>query len=99
MRMFSINLGGGGSSAGALIGRANSEAIGNGATTVNVVFSSDIGSTNYSIVTAITNTADANPIYPQIIANTKASTGFTAELSAPTDTANYVLEWVAVIHG
>ena len=95
-RLFSINLGGGGGS-GVLVARASSEAIGNGIQTVNVIFSSDIGTTNYALNVSINNQIDADPIYLTAVITNKTTGGFDVELSAPTDSANYELEYMACV--
>lgn len=95
-RLFSINLGGGGGS-GVLVARADAETISNGAQTLSVVFSSNIGSANYALNVTIENNVDADPIYLTAVITNKTDTGFDVELSAPTDSANYVLNYMACL--
>lgn len=95
-RLFSINLGGGGGS-GVLVARANTENIGNGVQNFSVVFSSNIGSANYALNVTIENSVDADPIYLTAVITNKIDTGFDVELSAPTDSANYKISYMACI--
>lgn len=78
---------------GALIGRADQVAITNGAQSVSVVFSSPMADTNYAVVFSIGNTVDADPIYLTVVRTNKLTTGFTAVFNAPTDSANYVMDY------
>lgn len=78
---------------GALIGRADQVAIASGAQSVAVVFSSAMADTNYAVSFSIGNTVDATPIFLSVVRVTKLTTGFTATFNAPTDTANYVLDY------
>lgn len=75
---------------------AQSVAIGNAASTKAVTFTTDFGSTNYAVLTSITNVTDATPIFLQVVVTAKSSSGFTATFNAPTDTANYILEYIIV---
>ena len=134
MRLFSVNLGGGGSSTivvadvgdlpasgdlgqfalttddnlvyiwdgsswvlvggqGNLLGHSGAAAIADAQQTVSVVFASAMPDTTYALNCSITNVTDADPIYLNIVSTTKLTTGFTVEFNAPTDTANYILEW------
>jgi len=78
---------------GAMIGRVNQTAIPNATQTMAVVFGEVMPSTEYSILTNIVNTTDTDPIWLQVVSTIKSTTGFTVYFNAPTDTANYVLEW------
>lgn len=73
-----------------------SVAIGSAASSKAVTFTTDYGSTNYVVLTSITNVTDATPIFLQVVVTAKSSSGFTATFNAPTDTANYVLEYMIV---
>lgn len=97
--MFAINLGGGGGSGPSsyLDGRSGTEAIGSGQDTVTIVFT-DLGTTGYALIPVVMNYTDPNPIFIPVTGVTKTMTGFEVSLGNPTDTANYVLEWVAVLH-
>lgn len=78
---------------GTFLGRVNQSSIGSGAQTLAVVFSEVMPSINYSLLATIRNVTDADPIMLQIVSTVRATTGFTVTFNAPTDTANYVLEW------
>ncbi len=78
---------------GNLLGHAGSQAISNGSPTVSVVYPAAMPDLNYSLTLSITNTVDADPIYLIIVSTTKTVAGFTAEFNAPTDSANYVIEY------
>lgn len=78
---------------GALIGRVNQTAIPNGAQTIAIVFTDAMPDTEYSVMSMVRNTVDTDPIYLQVINTVRATTGFTIEFNAPTDSGNYVLEW------
>lgn len=82
---------GGGSGSGS--SGSASVAIASGASSKSVTFTTDFGSTSYVPLINITNTTDATPIFLQWIVTTKSSSGFTATFNAPTDTANYILEY------
>lgn len=88
----------GGSAGIGLTGEANVVAIGSAASSIAVVFTTSFGSTNYAILYTFTNLTDPTPIFLQAITTAKSATGFTATFNAPTDTANYVLEYVIVGH-
>lgn len=90
-RMYSINLGGGGGLNIEL--RGNSQAITNGQSSVTVTFSSPMPNTDYAVVSGITNTTDADPIFLQVVHTTKTVNGFVATFNAAADSANYVLEY------
>ena len=78
---------------GNLLGHAGSQAISSGSPTVSVVYPAAMPDLNYSLTLSITNTVDADPIYLIIVSTTKTVSGFTAEFNAPTDSANYVIEY------
>lgn len=89
--MYSINLGGGGGLTLNL--RSSSEAIVSGQSSVTVTFSSPMPNTDYALVTSITNTADADPIFLQVVSTTKTVNGFVATFNAVADSGNYELEY------
>jgi hypothetical protein len=66
-----------------------------GAQSVSVAFSEMFPDTNFALAPNIRNTLDAQPIFLQAIQTMKAATGFTLTFNAPTDSANYVLEYTA----
>jgi len=79
--------------AGVQLGHTGETPIANGSPSVAVVFPIAMPDLNYAITATITNLTDADPIYLIIVNTVKTTAGFTAELNAPTDSANYVLEW------
>lgn len=85
--------GGGGAS---IPTRTGTQGISSAAQSVTVVFTSNMSSNAYALVTSITNTTDSSPIFLQIVDTVKSNSGFTAIFNAPTDTANYSLEYVAI---
>lgn len=85
--------GGGGSSA--LTGRAGRDSISNASSTVSVTFSTVMTTVNFAIVFAVTNITDGSPIFLNGIVTARSTAGFTVTFNAPTDSANYVLEWIA----
>lgn len=78
---------------GVQLGHTGVTAIANGSPTVSVVFGSVMPDLNYAITASITNLTDADPIYLIIVNTVKTTAGFTAEFNAPTDSANYLIEW------
>jgi hypothetical protein len=77
--------------------RSGEVAIGDGATELTVTFSSDIGTTNYSLNYSLVNLVDANPKFLDKIVTAKTSTGFTVKFHQSTDSANYKLNYLACI--
>lgn len=93
-RLFSVNLGtGSGGSGGATVSRSGESTIANATQNVTVTFSSAVSSTSYSIDYSLLNTVDAQPIYLQGIVTGKTVNGFTVQLNAPTDSANYIIDY------
>lgn len=95
-RLYSSNLGGG-SSGGVTISAGNVVAINNATQNFTVNFSSDLGTTDYVVNFSIENNVDADPIYLTGVVVTKNTNGFDIELSAPTDTANYELNYMVCL--
>lgn len=77
--------------------RSGEVSIANGAAEVSVVFSSDMGTTDYSLSCLLVNTVDASPIFLDKMVTAKSSTGFTVKLSQATDSANYKLNYLACV--
>jgi hypothetical protein len=77
---------------------AGKTTIGSGATTISPTFSTAFGSTGYAITCSMMNTTDTNPQFQPITITAQSTTGFTATWNAPTATANYVLNWHAIIN-
>jgi hypothetical protein len=76
--------------------QTGAEAIGNVATTVAVSFGTAHADANYQVICTVENTIDGGPLVLAAIITAKATTGFTATLSAATDSVNYVLNWLVV---
>lgn len=72
------------------------EAIGNVASTVSVTFGTVKSNATYQVLATVENITDGSPLVLSAIITAKATTGFTATLSAATDSANYVLNWLIV---
>jgi len=73
------------------------QAIGNGASSVSVVFNTSTPSTNYTVNCTMENTNDSPPsIYPFIV-SAKTTSGFTVSFSGDIDSANYYLDWSVVL--
>lgn len=76
--------------------QSGAEAIGNAATTAAITFGTAHADANYQVICTVENTTDVTPLVLAAIITAKATTGFTATLSAATDSANYVLNWLVV---
>jgi antitoxin (DNA-binding transcriptional repressor) of toxin-antitoxin stability system len=72
------------------------EAIGNAASTVAITFGTAHADANYQVLATVENITDGGPLVLAAIITAKATTGFTATLSAATDSVNYVLNWLVV---
>lgn len=77
---------------------AGKTAISSGVTTQAVTFSSSFGSTNYAVTANLLNTVDASPQFQPITITAQSTSGFTATWNAPTDSANFLLSWQAIIN-
>lgn len=73
-------------------------AISNGSSTVSAVYATAIPSSSYALSLTVRNVTDGSPIFLQSIITAKSTTGFTATFNAPADSANYLLEYMAVIN-
>lgn len=82
----------------ATVTRAATEALGNGVSSKVVTFSTPLASTNYAISAMLQNITDANPQFQPVTITAKTVNGFTATWNAPTDSANYSLEYMALMH-
>ena len=71
-------------------------AIGNAATSVSVTFGTAKADANYQVLCTMENTTDGSPLFLIPVVTAKATTGFTVTLSAATDSANYVLNWMVL---
>lgn len=70
------------------------ESIANTTDVVSVVFETERTDTNYVVGYAIVNTVDETPNAFASVLTEKDITGFTVKLSAPTNSANYKLDWL-----
>lgn len=76
--------------------RAGEVAISDSSSSVSVTYSSAFTDTNYAFVFSIRNTADASPILLQGEVTAKSASAVTVSFNAPTDTSNYILDYIAV---
>jgi len=72
---------------------SGTEAVGSGVSSKAVIINPALGSTNFSVVATISNTIDAGTQFQTPVITTKTTGGFTAKWNAPTDSANYVIEY------
>lgn len=86
------DLGGGSTSVNS---RSGTSPIPNGVNSVVVTFSSPVTSTTYAVLADIGNIVDANPQYQTALVSNKTVNGFTLSWDAPTDSANYFVDYIA----
>lgn len=79
--------------------RAGRSSIGSGASSLVVTFSSALPSTSYAVTCTWQNTADTNPQQQSFVVTAFATTGFTVTWPAPTDSANYSINWIVMQQG
>ena len=72
---------------------SGTETVGNGVSSKAVVINPPLADTNFSVVATISNTVDSGTQYQTPVITTKTTGGFTAKWNAPTDSANYVVEY------
>lgn len=77
--------------------RAQSFSIPNATSLVAVTFASAMPSANYVVLASIRNTADTDPQIQPLTITAKSASGFSAKLPAPTDSANYILDFIAYV--
>ena len=75
-------------------GLSGETAISSGVATVTVSLGTTLGSSNYYINAQLVNTTDANPQFQPVTITARTTTTFTAKWNDPTDSANYLLDWV-----
>lgn len=76
--------------------KRGSEGIAFDTNSISITFSTPYLDDIYSVVVNIRNETDPEPsVYSWGVEN-KTSTGFTLGLSGKTDSANYILEWIAI---
>lgn len=68
------------------------------ATTQVINFSSTLGTTAYAISVVMENTTDANPQFQEVEIISKSAIGFVVRWNAPVDSANYSLEYTAILN-
>ena len=78
--------------------KAGSQAIANGASTATVTFVSPMADDQYKPNFDINNIVDADPIMLWGVITAKSAAAFTVTFNAPTDSANYILEWGATTY-
>lgn len=78
--------------------RAGSQTVSSGSTSQAITYGATLGGTSYSVVVTFLNTVDANPQFQPITVIAKSATGFTASWNAPTATANYVIQYLAILN-
>lgn len=66
-----------------------------GATSITIAFSSDMGSTDYSLTCTISNMVDAITEYRPFTVTNLATNGFTLKWNNPIETGNYYLNYTA----
>lgn len=84
--------GGGGGSGG--ITSSGQVALAQGTTTTTIFFATALSSVDYALVCDIENSTDAMPIFLQWFLSDKTVNGFDITFNAPTDTANYILNFM-----
>lgn len=77
--------------------RAGQKTVSSGVTTVSVTFSTAV-TTSYVPTCTWMNTTDANPQFQPVVITAFSTTGFTATWNVPTDSANYVLNWIVMVN-
>jgi hypothetical protein len=78
--------------------RADSVALGNGVSTASVTFDSPLATANYTLTYSLVNLTDPNPKFLDILVTSKSTTGFSLKFHQNTDSSNYLLEYIAIIH-
>lgn len=74
---------------------AGTQAISNGATSQAVTFVNAFSNTLYAVVAQLVNTTDALVQYQPLVITAKSTSGFTASWNSPTDSANYLVDFIA----
>jgi hypothetical protein len=64
-----------------------------------VTFATALPSTNYAVVCTWQNTTDPFPQYQPVSVTALTINGFTLSWNAPTDTANYSINWIVMQQG
>jgi hypothetical protein len=87
--------GGGGGGGGGSVGSSGNVAIGSGVTSIAVTYTVP-GS--YNPVFSFENTTDTSPIFLMGFISAQSTSGFTVKFNAPTDTANYSINYSAAVN-
>jgi methionine-rich copper-binding protein CopC len=77
--------------------RAGQNAIGIGTNSLNVTFSSTLGTSNYALICNMHNSADTYVQYQPIVVTSQGATGFSVTWDAVVSTSNYYLNWQAIV--
>jgi hypothetical protein len=78
--------------------RAGTQSVSSGSVSQAITFSTSLGSTSYAISAQFVNTTDSTPQFQPITITAQSATGFTASWNAPTATANYSIQYMAVLN-
>jgi hypothetical protein len=78
--------------------RADSVALGDGINTATITFSSPLPTADYTVTYSLVNTIDANAKFLDKIVTSKSTTGFSVKFHQNTDSANYLLEYICIVH-
>ena len=76
--------------------KMNSEALASGITDIVITFAQAYADDDYIINYALINTIDSSPASYTSVVTAKSATGFTVSLSGPTDSANYLFDWMTI---
>lgn len=68
------------------------------ATSQVINFTSTLGTTAYAMSVIMENTTDANPQFQEVEIVSKSAIGFVVRWNAPVDSANYSLEYTAILN-
>jgi hypothetical protein len=86
--------GGGGSGGASQTGYAAEVPISLGATSVTVTFATPLSGINYTVFANFANYIDIAPEFQSIVISQKTINGFVATFNAPTDSVNYLLDYI-----
>jgi hypothetical protein len=76
--------------------RPQQAAIGSGATSVTITYGTALDTGRTYVVVASLQTPDSSPQFQAVDITASTNTGFTASWNAPTDSANYLLNYIAI---
>ena len=75
---------------------SGSSAIAEGATSISVTYAGAFTNTSYALVVNLVNLIDSSPQFQPLAVTEITASGFTAKWNAPTDSANYMIDYIAV---